>query len=102
MKAPQNLNVQPVLSNNPQVIAAKVNELIRKLDEVLRLLHSDIKIMDFRELPPHYSIDHASWKWYQNPTTGDLELWHRTDNTWAKTSWDVIGDLTRPTQPVIT
>lgn len=76
-------------------IKQKLNEVILKLDEAYRILHYDVRVMDFREKPPHASIDHASWKWYENPTTGDLELWHRSGSTWGKTYWDIIGDLTR-------
>lgn len=102
MKAPVSVNVLPANSSNPDELMNKLNELIRKVDEVYRILRSDVQIMDLRELPPHYAIDHASWKWYEDPTTGDLRLYHRSGNIWSDTGWSVIGDLTRPTQPVIT
>ena len=100
MRSKESLQIQPsnILPGDSEQIKqlkTKLNEVIGKLDEAYRLLYSDVRIMDFRELPPHASMDHASWKWYENPTTGDLELWHRSGDDWSKTSWDVIGDLTR-------
>lgn len=100
MHSQESLQIQPSIvmpGDNEQIslLKQKLNEVIRKLDEAYRLLHYDVRIMDFRELPPHASIDHASWKWYENPTTGDLELWHRDGDTWAKTHWDIIGNVTR-------
>ena len=100
MRSKESLQIQPsnILPGDSEQIKQlkiKLNEVIGKLDEAYRLLYSDVRIMDFRELPPHAGMNHASWKWYENPTTGDLELWHRSEDTWAKTSWDVIGNLTR-------
>ena len=100
MHAPTSIQVQPAIplpGDSPQIrdLKSKLNEVIRKFDEVYRLLRADVMIMDFRQLPPHAGIDHASWKFYENPTTGDLEIWHRTDAVWAKTYWDILGDKTR-------
>lgn len=83
--------------NNDRIgmLEQKLNEVIKQLDEAYRLLHMDGRARDYRELPPHASIDHASWKFYINPENGDLELWHRSGKTWAKTYWVVTGDLTR-------
>ena len=77
------------------LLKKKLNEVIRKLDEAYRLLHMDVRIMDFREPVPHASISHSSWKFVENLTTGDLELWHRDGDSWGKTYWDIIGNLTR-------
>jgi hypothetical protein len=100
MQSPESLQIKPSIilpgdSEQIRLLKQKLNEVIRKLDEAYRLLHMDVRIMDFRELPPHASIDHASWKFYENPITGDLELWHRDGNTWAYTHWSEIGNLTR-------
>lgn len=101
MHSPESLKIDPSIilpSDSLQMrdLKQKLNEVIKKLDEAYRLLHMDVRIMDFRELPPHASISHSSWKFYENPTTGDLELWHRDGDSWGKTYWDVIGNLTRP------
>ena len=101
MQAPPNINIKlasPKSDDSPQVqqLTKKVNELIRRLDEVYRLLRSDVQILDMREPAPHASISHSSWKWVENLETGDLELWNRQGDTWAKTYWDVRGNLTRP------
>lgn len=84
--------------DGPQIrmLKEKYNELLRKFDEVYRLLRADVQIYDMREAPPHYKIDHAPFKWYIDPTTGDLTLQHRTNNVWSDTGWRIIGDLTRP------
>ena len=100
MHSPESLQIERALimpndSEQIKQLKQKLNEVIRKFDEVYRLLHMDVRVMDFRELPPHAAIDHASWKFYENPTTGDLELWHRSGSSWGKTYWDIIGDLTR-------
>ena len=102
MHAPESLQITPMLviqGDSPQVsdLKQKVNELIKKLEEAYRYLHMDVRIIDFREKPPHYSTSHSRWKFYENPTTGDLELWHRSEDTWSKTYWEVRGDLTWPT-----
>lgn len=104
MQSPPNINIMPLPAimrpgDSPQVkeLTKKVNELVRRLDEVYRLLRADVEIMDMREPAPHASISHASWKWIENTETGDLELWHRDTDTWSKTYWSLIGELTRPT-----
>ena len=100
MRAPVSLQIAPLIildgeSEQIMLLKQKLNEVIQKLDEAYRLLHFDVRIMDFRELPPHASMNYASWKWYENPDNGDLELWHRSGDTWSKTHWDITGDLTR-------
>jgi hypothetical protein len=100
MHSHESLQIQPAITmpgDNQQIalLKEKLNEVIRKLDEAYRLLHMDVRIMDFREAPPHAGIDHASWKWCENLSTGDLELWHRNGNTWSFIEWSVIGNLTR-------
>lgn len=100
MHAPTSLQIAPTIilpGDNEQVklLKEKLNEVIKKLDEAYRLLHMDVRIMDFRELPPHASISHSSWKFYENPETGDLELWHRDGDSWGSTYWSIIGNLTR-------
>ena len=100
MHSPVSLQIQssivlPGDSEQIKSLKQKLNEVIQKLDEAFRLLHMDVRIMDFRELPPHASISHSSWKFYENPTTGDLELYHRSGSDWGKSYWDIIGDLTR-------
>jgi len=100
MRSPESLHIAPEIilpgdSEQTKGLKVKINEVIKKVDEFVRLIHMDVRIMDYRELPPHASISHSSWKHYENPTTGDLELWHRTGDTWSKSYWDIIGDLTR-------
>lgn len=100
MRAPVSLQIAPSIilpadSDPIKQLKQKLNEVIQKLDEAYRLLHMDVRISDFRELPPHASISHSSWKFYENPTTGDLELWHRDGSAWGKSYWDIIGNLTR-------
>ena len=99
MHAPVNLNIKPaiILPNDSQPVQElkkKLNELILRFDELYRLLRADVEIMDFREMPPHYSVSHSRWKFVENPTTGDLELYHRSNNVWAPSGWSVIGDIT--------
>jgi len=100
MRSPVSLQIKPsiILPGDSEQIRSlkdKLNEVVKKLEEAYRLLHMDVRIMDFRELPPHASMNYASWKFYENPTTGDLELYHRSGDDWGKTYWDIIGDLTR-------
>lgn len=100
MHSPQSLNIKPIIllpDDGQQVRQLKeyINALVRRLDEAYRLLHFDVRILDFRELPPHAGLNHSSWKFYENPTTGDLELWRRDASTWGKTYWDIIGEATR-------
>lgn len=100
MHAPPFIQIQPAIilpGDSPQIrdLKNKLNEVIRKFDEVYRLLRADVAIFDFRELPPHAGIDHASWKWVEDETTGDLRLYHRSGDTWSDSGWSVIGDKTR-------
>ena len=100
MRAPVSLQIAPSIilpgdNAEMKLLKQKLNEVIGKLDEAYRLLHMDVRIFDMRELPPHASISHSSWKWYENPETGDLELWHRSGDAWSKTYWDITGNLTR-------
>jgi len=100
MHAPTSLQIAPSIilpGDNEQMklLKQKLNEVIGKLDEAYRLLHMDVRIMDFRELPPHASISHSAWKFVENETNGDLELWHRSGADWGSTYWSLIGDLTR-------
>lgn len=102
MHSHESLQIQPAIvlpgDSGPIIqLKQKLNEVIRKLDEAYRLLHMDVRIMDFRELPPHYKISHSAWKFYQDKDNGDLQLWHRSGNIWSKTFWTIRGDLTRPT-----
>ena len=100
MRSPESLQITPMLvmqSDSPQVkdLKQKMNELIKKLEEAYRYLHMDVRIRDYRELPPHASISHSSWKFVESKTTGDLELWHRDGASWGTTHWAIIGNLTR-------
>ena len=93
MRAPTSLQITPssVLPGDHaemKLLKQKLNEVIGQLDEAY-----------YRELPPHASMNFASWKWYENPSTGDLELWHRSGDTWSKTHWDITGNLTRRPSP---
>jgi hypothetical protein len=100
MQSPESLQIQPVLiipGDNEQIVLLKkkLNQVIEKLDEAYRLLHMDVRIMDFREAPPHAGIDYSSWKWCENLINGDLELRHRNGDSWSFIEWSVIGNLTR-------
>ncbi len=100
MHSQESLQIQPSIilpgdSEQIRLLKQKLNEVIRKLDEAYRLLHMDVRVMDFREPTPHASIDHASWKFVENLENGDLELWHRSGNSWGEIHWSIIGDLTR-------
>ena len=88
-------NVLPGDSEQIRKIKQKLNEVIKALDEAYRLLRADVEVMDFREPVPHASISQSSWKFVENLETGDLELWHRDGNSWGKTYWDIIGNVTR-------
>jgi predicted NACHT family NTPase len=101
MHSPESLQITPSIilpGDNEQIklLKQKLNEVIKKLDEAYRLLHMDCRIFDMREPPPHASISHSAWKFVENKTNGDLELWHRSGADWGSTYWSVIGDLTRP------
>jgi len=100
MHAPVSIQVQPAIvlpgdSDQVRDLKNKLNEVIRKFDEVYRLLRADVAILDYRELPPHAGIDHASWKWVESSENGDLKLYHRSGDTWSDSGWSVIGDKTR-------
>jgi len=104
MRAPTSLQITPSIvlpgdNAEMKLLKQKLNEVIGKLDEAYRLLYADVRARDYRELPPHASMNFASWKWYENPSTGDLELWHRSGDTWSKTHWDITGNLTRRPSP---
>jgi len=100
MRSKESLQIQPsnILPGDSEQIKQlkqKVNEVIQKLDEAYRLLYADVRARDYRELPPHASMDFASFKWYEDKATGDLRLYHRSGDTWSDTGWSVIGDVTR-------
>jgi hypothetical protein len=101
MHSPESLQIAPSIimpNDSAQVrdLKQKLNEVIQKFEEAYRYLHMDVRIRDFREMPPHPSISHSRWKFVENPTTGDLELYHRTGGVWAPSGWAVEGDMTYP------
>jgi hypothetical protein len=96
MRAPVSMQIQKEIllpNDRPEIVGLKlkINEILDRLDEYLRILRSDIEIMDFRELPPHYSVSHSKWKFVENAGNGDLQLYHKHENIWAPSGWAVIG-----------
>ena len=100
MHSPESLQIMPLIilpGDNEQIklLKQKLNEVIGKLDEAYRLLYADVRARDYRELPPHASMNCASWKFVESSTNGDLLLYHRSGSNWGETYWSIIGDLTR-------
>lgn len=98
MRAPVSMQIQKeiLLPNDRPEIAGlkmKVNEILDRLDEYLRILRSDIQVLDLRELPPHPSVNFPTWKWYEDPDTGDLVLYHKSNDVWAPSGWAVMGGV---------
>jgi len=98
MHSPSTIQVPPAVispddSEQVKQLKTKMNEVIKRLDEVYRMLWGDVKIMDFRELPPSPQLSHSRWKFVEDHDTGDLDLWHKTNGIWVKSGWNIIGDI---------
>jgi hypothetical protein len=76
-------------NDRPEIVGLKlkINEILDRLDEYLRILRSDVEIMDMREYPPHGTISHSRWKWVEHASNHHLMLYHKANNIWAPTGW---------------
>jgi len=94
MRAPVSMQIRKEIllpGDRPEIaeLKFKINEILDRLDEYLRILRSDIEIFDMREMPPHFSISHARWKWVEDSDNHHLNLYHLSNEIWAPSGWRV-------------